>query len=126
MAIGWLTVLKSVPWAEVVSNAPRVAAGAKKLWNAAGKKPDASSNAVVDERATPSPEVHSAAARIGQIEAALAELQGQMMVSSELIKALSEQNTQLILRVQTLRVRLWWLVVAGLIAVAGVVLMLMA
>lgn len=48
------------------------------------------------------------------------------MVSSELIKALSEQNTQLILRVQTLRVRLWWLVVAGLIAAAGVVLMLMA
>ena len=41
MAIGWWTVLQSVPWAEVVSNAPKVAAGAKKLWNAVGRKPSA-------------------------------------------------------------------------------------
>lgn len=34
MAIGWLTILKSVPWAEVISNAPKVAEGARKLWNA--------------------------------------------------------------------------------------------
>ena len=29
MAIGWLTILKTVPWTEVISNAPKVADGAK-------------------------------------------------------------------------------------------------
>jgi hypothetical protein len=28
MAIAWLAVLKSVPWSEVISNAPKVADGA--------------------------------------------------------------------------------------------------
>ena len=31
MAIAWLTVLKMVPWGEVINNAPKVADGAKKL-----------------------------------------------------------------------------------------------
>jgi hypothetical protein len=131
MAIGWLTVLQSVPWAEVVSNAPKVAAGAKKLWNAVGKKPPAPSGTVTEGQMVLSPEARAIAvleARIGELQAASAELQGQMMASSELIKALAEQNTQLILRIETLHVRLRWLAgalaVTGLIAAAGVVLML--
>jgi len=39
MAIGWLTVLKMVPWGDVIENAPKVATGAKKLWQNVGKKP---------------------------------------------------------------------------------------
>ena len=39
MAIGWLSVLKSVPWEEVISNAPKVAEGAKKLWKSVSHKP---------------------------------------------------------------------------------------
>ena len=38
MAIGWLTILKSVPWTEVIKNAPKVAEGARKLWNAVGRQ----------------------------------------------------------------------------------------
>ena len=38
MAIGWLAVLKMVPWSDVIENAPKVASGAKKLWNSVGKK----------------------------------------------------------------------------------------
>ena len=53
--------------------------------------------------------------KIGQLEAASAELQGQMAASSGLIKALAEQNTQLILGVQTLSIRIRWL--AGALAV---------
>ena len=53
--------------------------------------------------------------KIGQLEAASAELQGQMVASSGLIKALAEQNTQLILGVQTLSIRIRWL--AGALAV---------
>lgn len=132
MAIGWLTVLQSVPWADVVSNAPKVAAGAKKLWNAVGKKPSAPSSAVTEGPITLSPEAQAISAleaRIGELQAASAELQGQMIASSELIKALAEQNTQLILRIETMRLRIWWLAgafaVIGLAAVSGVVLILM-
>jgi hypothetical protein len=32
MAIGWLAVLQLVPWSDVISNAPKIAEGAKKLW----------------------------------------------------------------------------------------------
>lgn len=118
MAIGWLTVLKSVPWAEVVSNAPKVATGAKKLWNSVGKKPPASSNTFSERQVTLSPEAQAISmleTKIGQLEAASAELQGQMVASSGLIKALAEQNTQLILGVQTLSIRIRWL--AGALAV---------
>ena len=38
MAIGWLTILQSVPWTEVIKNAPKVAEGARKLWSAVAKK----------------------------------------------------------------------------------------
>ena len=67
--------------------------------------------------------------KIGQLEAASAELQGQMAASSGLIKALAEQNTQLILGVQTLSIRIRWLAGAFAVTVlataAGLALALM-
>jgi hypothetical protein len=118
MAIGWLTVLQSVPWAEVVSNAPKVAAGAKKLWGAVGKKPAPDTSAAAEAPATFTPEAQSVAAlgaRIVALETATADLQSQMVASSELIQALAEQNSQLILRIESMRRRLWWLAAALLL-----------
>ena len=40
MPISWLTVLKAVPWGDVISNAPVVVDGARKLWNNVGRKGD--------------------------------------------------------------------------------------
>ncbi|MDQ3060307.1 MAG: hypothetical protein M3R45_12450 [Pseudomonadota bacterium] len=122
MAIGWLTVLQSVPWAEVVSNAPKVAAGAKKLWSAVGKKTPPAADPVAATPATVSPEAQTLAAlqsRIAALEAASADLQGQMIAYSGLIKELAEQNAQLIVRIETQRQRLGWL--AGLLLVIGLV-----
>ncbi|MHB1201149.1 MAG: hypothetical protein ACYCZ6_16665 [Polaromonas sp.] len=130
MAIGWLTVLQSVPWTDVVRNAPKVAAAAKKLWNATGTKPAANTDPVADASVAASPGAQTVAAlesRILTLETAAAELQNQMIASSGLIKALAEQNTQLILRIETLRIRLWFvgaLAVAGLLAAAGMALVL--
>ncbi|MDI1342167.1 hypothetical protein [Polaromonas sp.] len=131
MAIGWLTVLQSVPWAEVVSNAPKVAAGAKKLWNAVGRKPSASAQVSDAAEAALSPEVRAITAltaHISELETATKELQEQMLASSELIKALAEQNTQLILRIETQRRRMAWLAaavgLAGLAALASLGLLL--
>jgi hypothetical protein len=115
MAIPWLAVLKIVPWKEVISNAPAVADGAKKLWNNVGKKPAAP--------AAPASEVIAALqARLTATEAATADLHNQMLASSELIKKLAEQNTQLIKRVEANRLRVVWLtaVIFVFAIVAGV------
>ena len=39
MAVGWLMVLQSVPWSDVIKNAPKLAEGAKKLWDAVAGHP---------------------------------------------------------------------------------------
>lgn len=131
MAIGWLTVLQSVPWTDVVRNAPKVAAAAKKLLSTVGKKSTATADPVAAEaRVALSPEAQAVSAlelRILALETAAAELQNQMIASSGLIKALAEQNTQLILRIETLRLRLWFvgaLAVVVLLAAAGMALIL--
>jgi hypothetical protein len=106
MAIGWLSVLQMVPWGDVISNAPKVADGAKKLWNSVGKKPGAAA-----EPAAAPAEISMASlqAQLTAAEAAIGELHEQMLASSELIKALAEQNAQLIRRVETHRIRVLWL-----------------
>ena len=49
------------------------------------------------------------------LETTVAELHTQMLASSELIKALADQNTALVKRVEAHRVRLLWL--SGVVAV---------
>lgn len=130
MAIGWLTVLQSVPWTEVISNAPKLAEGAKKLWNKAASNP--APQEVPEPATSPaaSPESQAIAAletRAKSLEAASADLHGQLLASSELIKALADQNAQLVARVEANRVRVLWLSVAtgvlAALALLGVVLM---
>lgn len=122
MAIGWLAVLQSVPWSEVIKNAPKVADGAKKLWNSvAGKSAPAEASRPSAEPDV-SPESASVAAleaRLNSLEAAVSDLHGQMLASSELIKALAEQNAQLIQRIEKTRVRVLWLGAATLMIVAA-------
>lgn len=118
MAIGWLTVLKMVPWGDVIENAPKVATGAKKLWQTVGKKPVAAAPVAPAREVlrAASPEVAVLQSQVGELQTAVADLHQQMLVSSELIQSLADQNTQLIKRVEVNRVRLLWLtaVVLGL------------
>jgi hypothetical protein len=132
MAIGWLAVLKTVPWSEVISNAPMVADGAKKLWNAVAKKPALQEVPTTDAQSSLSSEARAIAAmesRIAATEAAASDLHGQMLASSELIKALADQNAQLIKRIEASRLRVLWLtaatVVVAIAAAASLALVLM-
>lgn len=129
MAIPWLVVLQSVPWAQVISNAPKVAEGAKKLWNTVARNsapadPRAARARAVVNPADATPE--GLQTRLASLEATVSDLHAQMLASSELIKALAEQNTQLVARVEANRVRALRigvaLVVVAAIAIAGVVM----
>ncbi|OGB32758.1 MAG: hypothetical protein A3F78_08140 [Burkholderiales bacterium RIFCSPLOWO2_12_FULL_61_40] len=113
MAIGWLTVLKMVPWTDVISNAPVIADGAKKLWKAAAKKTPSPAPATQEGAAILLPESGATAvlqAQLASVEATVATLHQQMLASSELITALADQNAQLIKRMEVMRIRLWCLV----------------
>lgn len=115
MAIGWLSVLQAVPWSDVISNAPKVAEGAKKLWNTVSKKPVDASTASQAPTASSSSMLD---ARVTALEANAAQLHEQLVASSELIKALAEQNTQLIQGIEANRLKVKWL--AGLALVGAV------
>jgi hypothetical protein len=128
MPVPWLAVLQSVPWSDVIKNAPKVADGARKLWSSVGGKPQAGG---VPEAAAPAaaPDARAIATlepRLGGVERAITDLHAQMLASSELIKALADQNAQLIQRIETNRVRWLWLaaavVLVGVVAVAALAL----
>ena len=112
MAIGWISVLKMVPWGEVIDNAPKVAQGARKLWQAAGKKPVD----VVPASDVATLTLAGLQAQLAELQVSTAELHQQMRESSALIQSLAEQNTQLIRRLEINRLRILWLaaVVFGL------------
>jgi hypothetical protein len=128
MPIPWLTVLQTVPWTDVLRNAPKVADGAKKLWSTvSGQAPEA-----VDPVVPPVPVAPASAdaeriaaleTRVLTLETAVSDMHGQMLASSELIKALAEQNTQLVANVDADRLRVrrltWCLAVVAAIAAAA-------
>ena len=110
MAIGWLTVLKLVPWDDVIRNAPKVADGAKKLWSTLAKKPSGATSPGTPAQLSPNPpSLSQLQTQLDTAVAEIAELHQQMLASSELIQALADQNAQLIKRVEVNRLRVLWL-----------------
>ena len=121
MAIGLLSVLKMVPWGDVISNAPKISDEAMKLWRTVARKPPAADLPTSSTEPALS-EVQSLAILQAQqvaAEAKVSDLHNQMLESSELIKALADQNTQMIKRFEVIRARV--LLLAGAVVILGVV-----
>jgi hypothetical protein len=118
MAAGWMSVLKMVPWSDVISSAPKVADGAKKLWSTVAKKAGVAGESAPDEpTAEPQdlPATELLALLQGQLarqEAGLADLRQQLLSSTALVQSLAEQNAQLVQRVEANRARVRWLTLA--------------
>jgi len=122
MAIGLLSVLKMVPWGDVISNAPKISDEAMKLWRTVAKKRQPSEFLASGVEPALATEVQSLAILQAQqvaAEAKVSDLHNQMLESSELIKALADQNTQLIKRFEVIRARV--LLLAGAVVILGVV-----
>jgi len=121
MPIPWLTVLQSVPWSDVVRNAPKVAAGAKKLWdNVAHKGAAAQDPADTTSTVEAEPTLLSLKADVIALQAGSMLLQQQLAESSAMVSELAEQNTQLIAGMEALRRKqkrmLWALLVVAAVA----------
>ncbi len=120
MAIGWLALLKAVPWAEVARRAPEIAESAKKLWSTVARKPPPPEIELRTVYANDDEDVSALKNRLIQVEASHAELHNQMLTTTELIKALADQNAQLVKNIELNRIRIIRLaaftVIFGLIA----------
>lgn len=119
MAIGWLKVIQSVPWSDVISNAPKVADGAKGLWDRMSKKVAADTEASDDVASTQTAPTHT----LEQLQAELAalrsshlQLETQMLGATELINSLAQQNQDLVQRVDRLQSQMRWLFVKILVS----------
>jgi hypothetical protein len=130
VALGLFTLLKTVPWSDVISTAPVVADGAKRLWKAVAKKtvPAASAEEGISTAISPSnADLAQAHTRLASLETRVTELQQEMLDSSELIKALAEQNAELVKRAEAHRIRLlgltFFVVIAGALAIVSLVLL---
>ncbi|MDP1765646.1 MAG: hypothetical protein Q8K83_01970 [Methylotenera sp.] len=127
MAVGWISLLSAVPWKEVISKAPAIAEGAKKLWNTVTKKSPVENTSpieIITGAATEAEIISRLLVKLNAVDATLSDLQKQMLTSSELIQALAMQNTELIKRVEANRIRLRWvsvLVFVLVIAVAALI-----
>ena len=130
MVIPWLAVLQSVPWSDVISNAPKLADGARKLWSTVGGNAVPPEAPVAQSEQGNAPEAQALAAleaRAQALETAVNDLHDQMLASSNLIKALAEQNAQLVGRLEVMRVRLVWVgAVSGVLALAALLGLLLA
>ena len=125
MAAGWWTVLKTVPWSDVISAAPQVATGARRLWDTVNRKPgavDPATGLSPDMAAQEDDIIGLLIARSEQNDAELNDLRNQMRAASELIANLADQNAQLIAKMDVQRQKITWLsVTAGLSALLAVV-----
>lgn len=121
MATGWWSVLKTVPWSEVINAAPQVATGARRLWDTVARKSGPAPGAPMEAEQQEDP-FDTLFLRVDKNEANLAALRAQMLQASEIIANLADQNAQLIAKMELARSRLLWLGVStGVSAILALV-----
>jgi hypothetical protein len=115
MALPWL---KMVPWSTIISNAPLIVDGAKKLVALARSKPGDASG-----RPEPAPLSGDPRSDLAALQARIDRLEQEQRQAAELLRSMAESNAQLAQAVSALRrraVRNMWLAWA---AIAGVLLL---
>ncbi|MET0350388.1 MAG: hypothetical protein ABW067_11410 [Rhizobacter sp.] len=111
MALGSLiTALKVVPWGDVITAAPAIVKGARKMFSRTEDEPAP----VVPPGADP----HE---RLRLLEARLQEMAEREQASAKLIEALAEQNAAVVGAINVLRARARWL-----LAINAVLLVLLS
>ena len=130
MAAGWWTVLRTGPWNEVISAAPQVANGARRLWDTVNRNrqgmPDGPMG-MAPEMAGQEDDVFDVLIRsVERNDAEITDLRNQMRSASEIIANLADQNAQLIAKVDAQRQKMTWMGVtaalSGLLSVVALVL----
>lgn len=121
MTLPWSTLVKAIPWSDVIAKAPDLAQGARKLWQKAAGQRQGGVEAP--------PDGGDDDTRLAGLEARLAEWGTRQQEVTELLAALATQNAELVATADTLRRqlrRLWIAVgVAAALGLAGLILALL-
>lgn len=121
MALPWSTLVKAIPWSDVIAKAPDLAQGARKLWQKAAGQRQGGVEAP--------PGASDGDTRLAGLEARLTELGARQQEITELLAALATQNAELVATADTLRRqlrRLWITVsVAAALGLSGLILALL-
>ena len=103
MAAPWFALFSAIPWTDVITHAPTVAKGAKKLWQKVSSRK--ATDTETPGGSTVTDPVASPEARIFALEARLAESDARQQESAELLAALASQNADLVRATEELRRR---------------------
>ncbi|MDD3354782.1 hypothetical protein [Zoogloea sp.] len=116
MALPWSTLVKAIPWSDVIAKAPDIAQGARKLWQKAAQRTD-----TTHPEDMPAPETASGLAdmRLAELEGRLAQLNARQQETAELLAALAAQNAELVRLGDNMRARLGRLTFACAFLTAG-------
>ena len=108
MALGsFITALKVVPWGDVITAAPAIVKGARKMFSRTEDEPAP----VVPPGADPNE-------RLRLLEVRLQEMADREQASAKLIAALAEQNAAVVDAIGVLRARARWLVAINVVLLA--------
>ena len=127
MAIGWLTALKVIPWADVIEAAPGLAKSARGLFKRTQEAAPATASAATPAASAPgdADAVVQAMQRIAAMEALLAQAIERQRAAAELLDKLASQNARMVEAIDALgrgyRSLKTWLIVVSVAAVAALV-----
>ncbi len=118
MPFNWLAAVQAIPWGQVIDNTPKLIEATRKLFTR-------SSQPLPPE---PAPPANLSAGdkeawleqQLAQTRAELADLQHDLQESVRLINGLAEQNAQMVLAIERLRIRTRWFGFMAALALAGV------
>ena len=130
MAMSWMASFKNIRWKGVLSVAPSIVEGARQLWSRVASKESADPKPAIplDEKVySPDPAISSIETQMQALELRADKLGEDIVLSSELIDKLAEQQSQLVQAVEILRVRtraLLW--VCGFLCLTTIALIYLA
>lgn len=124
MAIPWLkAAFKAIPWRDVVTAAPSIVDGTKRLWSRVARTETtspANEQHIESSYLTQSDQLAAIENRLRALEERTTEIAREAVSSVELIESLAEQSAQLVEAVENLRHRthklVWFTVVLGIAA----------
>jgi hypothetical protein len=107
MPFNWIAAFRIIPWTDVIAAAPALARTARELWRGMSKsrtiEPGPSGNGQGSGSVGGTPPTVEEELR--SLRAELAETRTQLLSSSEVLRALAEQDEKLIAAIDVLRVR---------------------
>lgn len=126
MAVNWFASLKDFSWAKAIGMAPTIVESGKKLWDKVSNRAESDRSGETTQSAAQLPVPAAIAAfelRLEALEKKSAQLRGEAVASFEVVRAITDQHSQVVHAVDVLLVRTRVLIrVSILLGIASVAL----